>query len=179
MVKSFRFDINALRALAVISVVLFHFDVPYFQGGFIGVDIFFVISGFLMAGIVCGAVLSNNFSFFSFYLSRARRIWPALFLLSVVLLVFGWFALMTDDYKILGAHVRESIFFTSNIKYFSEAGYFDQASNSKWLLHTWSLSVEWQFYVLYPIVIYFFIKSLEVIKLYFGCMFLFFYFPFC
>lgn len=158
MVKSFRFDINALRALAVISVVLFHFDVPYFQGGFIGVDIFFVISGFLMAGIVCGAVLSNNFSFFSFYLSRARRIWPALFLLSVVLLVFGWFALMTDDYKILGAHVRESIFFTSNIKYFSEAGYFDQVSNSKWLLHTWSLSVEWQFYILYPIVIYFFYK---------------------
>lgn len=156
MDKKFRFDINALRALAVISVVLFHFNVPYFQGGFVGVDIFFVISGFLMSGIVCSSVLENKFSFSNFYLSRARRIWPALFLLSAVLLVFGWFTLMTNDYKILGGHVRESVLFTSNLKYFSEAGYFDQTSHSKWLLHTWSLSVEWQFYILYPIVVYFF-----------------------
>lgn len=151
--RAFRYDINALRALAVIAVVLYHFQIPMFYAGFIGVDIFFVISGFLMTSIVCDGVLSNRFVFKDFYVARARRIWPGLIVLCMALLVLGGFILITSDYKILASHVRESLLFTSNFKYLSEAGYFDQASQSKWLLHTWSLSVEWQFYLFYPVVV--------------------------
>lgn len=156
--KTFRYDINALRAFAVIIVVLFHFQIPFFSAGFVGVDVFFVISGFLMTSIVCNAVATEKFSFWSFYAARARRIWPALIVLSVSVLALGWFVLMSEDYKTLAAHVRESLLFTSNIKYLSEAGYFDQTSHSKWLLHTWSLSVEWQFYLLYPLFVVLFFK---------------------
>lgn len=155
---AFRYDINALRAFAVLVVVFFHFQVPYFSAGFIGVDVFFVISGFLMTGIVCKALANERFSFLEFYVARARRIWPALIVLSLVVLVLGWFILMSADYKTLAAHVRESLLFTSNLKYLSEAGYFDQASHSKWLLHTWSLSVEWQFYLFYPVCVVLFFK---------------------
>lgn len=154
----FRYDINALRAFAVLIVVLFHFQIPYFSAGFIGVDVFFVISGFLMTGIVCKAVANERFSFLNFYVARARRIWPALIVLSLAVLVLGWFILMSADYKTLAAHARESLLFTSNLKYLSEAGYFDQASHSKWLLHTWSLSVEWQFYLIYPVLVVLFFK---------------------
>lgn len=155
---SFRYDINALRAFAVLVVVLFHFQVPYFSAGFIGVDVFFVISGFLMTGIVCKALANERFSFLEFYVARARRIWPALIVLSLAVLMLGWFILMSADYKTLAAHARESLLFTSNLKYLSEAGYFDQASHSKWLLHTWSLSVEWQFYLFYPLCVVLFFK---------------------
>lgn len=150
---SFRSDINGLRAWAVVAVVLYHFSVPGFPGGFSGVDVFFVISGFLMAGIVVGGLQKQNFSLGNFYLARARRIIPALLVLVLVLLAVGWFLLMPSDYKVLGRHARESLLFTSNMQYLSEAGYFDVASHEKWLLHTWSLSVEWQFYLLYPLVL--------------------------
>jgi peptidoglycan/LPS O-acetylase OafA/YrhL len=151
--EGFRTDINGLRAWAVVAVVLYHFQVPGFAGGFAGVDVFFVISGFLMAGIVCGGLAGNRFALFSFYLARARRIWPALIVLVVVLLAVGWFLLMPREYQLLGKHARESLFFTSNLRYLAEAGYFDTASHEKWLLHTWSLSAEWQFYLLYPLVL--------------------------
>ncbi|TXR40082.1 acyltransferase [Ectopseudomonas mendocina] len=151
--SGFRSDINGLRAWAVVVVVLYHFAVPGFPGGFAGVDVFFVISGFLMAGIVVGGLQRERFSLGNFYLARARRIIPALLVLVLVLLVVGWFLLMPSDYKVLGRHARESLMFTSNMQYLSEAGYFDVASHDKWLLHTWSLSVEWQFYLLYPLVL--------------------------
>lgn len=160
-IKAFRYDINMLRAIAVVFVVLFHFQIPLFSAGFIGVDIFFVISGFLMTSIVCDAALRDSFSFKSFYIARARRIWPALIVLCFAVLALGWFVLMTADYKMLATHIRESLLFTSNLKYLSEAGYFDQASHSKWLLHTWSLSVEWQFYLIYPLVIVLFSKTFK------------------
>lgn len=156
--RDFRYDINALRAFAVLIVVFFHFQVPFFSAGFLGVDVFFVISGYLMTSIVCESILANNFSFKQFYIARARRIWPGLIVLCCAVLVLGWFALMTADYKTLASHVRDSLLFVSNLKYLSEAGYFDQASHTKWLLHTWSLSVEWQFYLFYPVVVFLFSK---------------------
>lgn len=149
----FRKDINGLRAIAVIAVVLFHFNPSWVPGGFAGVDVFFVISGFLMTGIIFRGMKEESFSIFNFYVSRANRIVPALAFLCLVLLVFGLYYLAPLDYEILGKHVASSILFMSNIAYWKESGYFDVASQEKWLLHTWSLSVEWQFYVIYPLVL--------------------------
>ncbi|WP_201615704.1 acyltransferase family protein [Psychrobacter urativorans] len=149
----FRKDINGLRAIAVIAVVLFHFNDSWMPGGFAGVDVFFVISGFLMTGIIFRGVEKDSFSIFKFYVARANRIIPALALLCLVLLVFGWFYLIPIDYKTLGKHAGSSISFLSNFAYWREAGYFDAASHEKWLLHSWSLSVEWQFYIIYPLVL--------------------------
>ncbi|UCQ11985.1 acyltransferase family protein [Edwardsiella tarda] len=148
----FRHDINGLRAWAVVAVVCYHFGVPGFFGGFVGVDIFFVISGFLMTGIIIKGLECGSFSLRDFYLSRAIRIIPALLVLCISLLIFGWIWLPNVDYKMLSAHVGTAVAFVSNIKLWREAGYFDAASHEKWLLHTWSLSVEWQFYILFPIV---------------------------
>lgn len=151
--KGFRADINGLRAWAVMAVVLYHFGVPGFQGGFVGVDVFFVISGFLMTGIIVGALQAGGFSLWQFYWARARRILPALVALCAVALAVGWFALMPAEYQTLGRHVRDSLLFTSNLRYLGEAGYFDTGAHDKWLLHTWSLSVEWQFYLLLPLAL--------------------------
>lgn len=149
----FRLDINGLRAWAVVAVVLYHFGLPWVSGGFVGVDVFFVISGFLMTGIIVSALQRGSFSLWGFYLARARRIMPALIVLCAAVLLLGWFILMPKEYQPLGRHVRESLLFVSNLTYLGEAGYFDSASHEKWLLHTWSLSVEWQFYLMQPIVL--------------------------
>lgn len=151
---SFRTDINGLRAWAVMVVVLYHFGVPGFTGGFVGVDVFFVISGFLMTSIIIGGLDrggGDGFSLLAFYLARAKRILPALVVLCAVLLALGWLALPSPDYATLATHTLASLAFLSNVKFWREAGYFDVASHDKWLLHTWSLSVEWQFYLLLPI----------------------------
>lgn len=148
--SEFRSDINGLRAWAVLVVVLYHFDIPGFGGGFVGVDVFFVISGFLMTGIVVKGLEAERFSLLGFYLARARRIVPALWVLCACLLVLGWFFLLPPDYKTLGVHSVTAMGFWSNLRFWGEAGYFDVSSHQKWLLHTWSLSVEWQFYILLP-----------------------------
>lgn len=122
-------------------------------GGFAGVDVFFVISGFLMTGIIFRGMEQDNFSVLNFYVARANRIIPALALLCLALLFFGWFYLTPLEYKALGKHAASSVGFLSNFVYWREAGYFDAASHEKWLLHTWSLSVEWQFYIIYPLVL--------------------------
>ncbi len=122
-------------------------------GGFAGVDVFFVISGFLMTGIIFRGIEQENFSILKFYVARANRIIPALAVLCLVLLVFGWFYLTPLDYRALGKHAGSSMGFLSNIIYWRESGYFDAASHEKWLLHTWSLSAEWQFYIIYPLVL--------------------------
>lgn len=159
--KNFRGDINGLRAWAVISVILYHFGIKGFSGGFVGVDVFFVISGFLMVGIIVsgleksakGEGVNSDFSIINFYLSRARRIIPALLVLCVVLMVVGWFFLPSLEYKALGTHTISALGFFSNIQFWREAGYFDAGSHDKLLLHTWSLSVEWQFYLILPLVL--------------------------
>ncbi|PAR29085.1 acyltransferase family protein, partial [Vibrio metoecus] len=149
----FRNDINGLRAIAVVAVVIFHFNANWLPGGFAGVDVFFVISGFLMTGIIMSGLEQGNFSILKFYVARANRIIPVLAILCFSLLVYGWFFLIPLDYGMLGKHVGSSMLFLSNIVYWNEIGYFDTASDEKWLLHTWSLSAEWQFYIIYPLVL--------------------------
>jgi peptidoglycan/LPS O-acetylase OafA/YrhL len=158
MAGNFRNDVNGLRAIAVALVVLFHFDIRGFSGGFVGVDIFFVISGFLMASIVVRDLESGRTavleSVWTFYRARVNRIVPALLVLVIVLSAVGWFFLSSFDYEIFAKHALSAVTFSSNIILWLESGYFDTASHDKWLLHTWSLSVEWQFYILFPIVLH-------------------------
>jgi len=147
----FRKDINGLRAIAVIAVVLFHFNASWMPGGFAGVDVFFVISGFLMTGIIFRGIEQENFSILRFYLARADRIIPALAALCFVILVFGYFFLTPWDYKTVGRDIATSMFFVSSIMFSLAGGYFDTGDN--FLLHTWSLSTEWQFYIIYPLLL--------------------------
>lgn len=148
----FREDINGLRAWAVLAVVFYHLPFAYqLPGGFAGVDIFFVISGFLMTSIILGGNQQGQFSIVKFYMSRVRRILPALLFLVVTLLTMGWFLLTTPDYQSLSNEAAAALGFVSNIYYWDNAGYFDASALDKWLLHSWTLSVEAQFYLLYPI----------------------------
>ena len=156
--RSFRSDINGLRAWAVVAVILYHFKVGGFGGGYVGVDIFFVISGFLMTGIIARALQNGAadapMSFlWNFFLARGKRILPALIVVCLLLLVLGYFTLSGQEFKDLGDQTRSAVLFFSNIKFWRETDYFAAASQSIWLLHTWSLSVEWQFYVILPVAL--------------------------
>ena len=149
----FREDINGLRAFAVLGVLIFHFNHAWLPGGFAGVDVFFVISGFLMTSIIFRGLEGNNFSILNFYRSRFRRIVPALLVVVALLAIYGWLFLSPIPYYALSKHGGSSLLFFSNFIYLNESGYFDVASLEKLLLHTWSLSVEWQFYLIYPVVL--------------------------
>lgn len=171
---TFREDINGLRAWAVIAVLLFHFSLIGLPGGFAGVDVFFVISGYLMTAIIVVGYEKGNFSIGKFYMARARRILPALMVVIVTLLALGWFWLPTPDYQELGKQSAYSLAFLSNIGYWRSAGYFDAAAQEKWLLHTWSLAVEAQFYVLYPLFValmWRFFKDLKALTIGLGLLF--------
>ena len=155
--SNFRADINGLRAWAVVSVIFYHFGIFGFSGGFVGVDIFFVISGYLMTGIIVrgltdSLISGKRFSVLEFYVSRAKRILPALIVLCLFVLALGWLVLLPQEYHTLGAYVISALGFFSNIKFSRESGYFDVSSHENLLLHTWSLSVEWQFYLVLPLV---------------------------
>ncbi|WP_192559262.1 acyltransferase family protein [Pseudomonas allokribbensis] len=150
---AYRRDIDGLRAVAVIAVVLFHFGVPGFTGGFVGVDVFFVISGYLITSIIWNQRQAGRFSFVEFWARRARRILPALFAMIIAVLAVGWFLLAPKDYEELGRSVRYQVTFVSNILFMRQDGYFDVASDLKPLLHTWSLAVEEQFYILFPLLL--------------------------
>lgn len=149
--RDFRADINGLRAVAVLIVVLYHLGVPGFRGGYVGVDVFFVISGYLMTQAVLTKFAKGTFSAVDFYAARARRLAPALLVLCAVLLLVGFFVLLPLAYQALSKSILSSITFLSNVVFWQERGYFDAPSQTKWLLHTWSLSLEWQFYLVYPL----------------------------
>lgn len=150
---SYRADIDGLRAIAVSGVVLFHADVPGFRGGFTGVDVFFVISGFLIAGLIVGQIERGEFDLLSFWVRRARRILPAL--LTVIICSAALFSIALPPTAMMnfGQSILAQLFFASNILFWLESGYFDLDSLDKPLLHTWSLSVEEQFYVLAPLLL--------------------------
>lgn len=150
----YRPDIDGLRAIAVLLVVSFHAYPKSIPGGFIGVDIFFVISGYLITNIIIGSISNNQFSLLDFYSRRIKRIFPALSLVFISCLIFGWFALLNDEYRELGKHVFGGAGFFSNLLLWSESGYFDTSSKAKPLLHLWSLGIEEQFYLLWPILLW-------------------------
>lgn len=151
----YRPDIDGLRAIAVLSVVIFHGFPNWITGGFIGVDIFFVISGYLITSIIFENLDKGSFSFREFYARRINRIFPALLLILSGSILFGWFFLLADEYKQLGKHIAAGSTFISNLVLWSESGYFDNAAETKPLLHLWSLGIEEQFYILWPLIIWF------------------------
>jgi peptidoglycan/LPS O-acetylase OafA/YrhL len=152
---AYRADIDGLRAVAVLIVLGFHGFPGTLKGGFIGVDIFFVISGFLISSLILNGLNKKTFSFGEFYLRRIKRIFPALILVLCFCLVFGWFTLWVNEYQQLGKHIASSATFISNFIYWGEAGYFDGDPESKPLLHLWSLAIEEQFYILLPFLLWF------------------------
>lgn len=151
---SYRADIDGLRALAVVSVVAYHAFPSFLRGGFVGVDIFFVISGFLISGIIFDGLERSKFSFLEFYARRIRRIFPALILVLSTCLAFGWFLLLSGEYQALGKHVASGAAFLSNFTLWTESGYFDQTAPAKPLLHLWSLAIEEQFYLCWPLLLW-------------------------
>ena len=148
----YRPDIDGLRAIAVLGVVFYHADLG-FPGGYVGVDVFFVISGYLITSLILKELKSGHFSMLNFWERRARRILPALAVLVAVVLAVGWFVMLPADYETLGKQTIALVFFSSNIKFWMESGYFDSLASEKPLLHTWSLSLEEQFYLVIPILL--------------------------
>lgn len=150
----YRADIDGLRALAVLLVVAFHAFPRSVPGGFVGVDVFFVISGFLISTILFENMKAGTFTFKDFYIRRVRRIFPTLIVVLLSCLIFGWFNLLDDEYKQLAKHVVGGALFVANFVLWGEAGYFDNAAEAKPLLHLWSLGIEEQFYILWPIALW-------------------------
>ncbi|MDB5888027.1 MAG: O-antigen acetylase [Rhodocyclales bacterium] len=150
----YRPDIDGLRAIAVLAVVGFHAFPDLLHGGFIGVDVFFVISGFLISTIIFDSLQRDSFSFLAFYSRRIKRIFPALLLVLIACFAFGWFALLADEYKQLGEHIAGSAGFVSNFVLWNESGYFDNTAATKPLLHLWSLGIEEQFYLAWPLLLW-------------------------
>jgi peptidoglycan/LPS O-acetylase OafA/YrhL len=152
--NSYRLDVDGLRAIAVIAVLAFHAFPLIFPAGFIGVDIFFVISGFLISGIILDGLKGGTFTFVDFYSRRVRRIFPALAVVCAACLAFGWVALLPDEFRSLGKHVVGGATFISNIILLRESGYFDVNAQLKPLLHLWSLGIEEQYYLVWPAVLF-------------------------
>lgn len=161
----YRSDIDGLRAIAVISVVIYHAGSTVFTGGFVGVDIFFVISGYLITSIILKDIEFSNFSMARFYERRARRILPVLFFILFVTLLVNSQILIPDDYKILAISTIYTIFFAANIFFaFIIGDYFGTGADFQPLLHTWSLAVEEQFYIVFPLLLLLIINFQSYIK---------------
>ncbi len=162
---TYRPDIDGLRAVAVLLVVFHHAFPQVLKGGFIGVDVFFVISGFLISTIIFQSLEQGAFSFLDFYKRRVKRIFPALSLVLIASFVCGWFVLLPADYKQLGKHMAAGAAFVSNFAFWNESGYFDSGSKLKPLLHLWSLGIEEQYYIFWPfIVLYAWKRKISLFK---------------
>lgn len=143
--------IDGLRAIAVLAVIFFHADISFFSGGFVGVDVFFVISGYLITTIIYSKIENNTFSLLEFYIKRIKRLIPALFFMMLCCLPFAWFFLLPSEMKSFGKSLIGASTYTANIVFWKEGGYFGVTNELKPLLHTWSLAVEEQFYILFPL----------------------------
>ena len=155
----YRPDVDGMRALAVLAVVVYHYSPANLPGGFIGVDVFFVISGYLITGILVKATGENQFRTFGgllsdFYQRRIRRIFPSLIVVLIACLVTGWLVMFSEEYARLGNYVAAGAAYIENFVLWSESGYFDHASIDKTLLHLWSLAVEEQFYIAWPLLLW-------------------------
>ncbi len=151
---SYRADIDGLRAIAVLGVLGFHFFPEHIRGGFVGVDIFFVISGYLVTGTIYKNLISHQFLFENFYIKRVRRIFPSLIVVLIFNLMAGIVLLLSDELKSLGKHMVGGVGFFSNFLLYFESGYFEKSTDLKPLLHLWSLAIEEQFYLIWPVVIW-------------------------
>ena len=152
--RAYREDIDWLRAIAVLAVVAFHFEAPAVFGGFVGVDIFFVISGYLITGIIQSEVKSGTFSFARFYERRVRRLLPALYAMVALTAIPSFHYLLTSERQEFFRSIAAVVTFTSNFFFWFQTGYFDHAAVEKPLLHTWSLAVEEQFYLALPLLLW-------------------------
>lgn len=150
----YRPDIDGLRAVAVLSVVIYHAFPSMLRGGFIGVDVFFVISGFLISSIIFESLERGSFSFAQFYVRRINRIFPALLAVFLACYGVGWFLLAADEYQQLAKHLIAGAGFVSNFVLWMESGYFDTSAETKPLLHLWSLGIEEQFYIVWPLMVW-------------------------
>jgi peptidoglycan/LPS O-acetylase OafA/YrhL len=158
---NYRPDIDGLRGLAVLAVVLFHADLDSFSGGFVGVDIFFVISGYLITALITEDIRQGRFSLLAFYERRIRRILPALFAVLACSAVAAALLLMPEEFESFGRSLVAATLFASNILFWQESGYFDAPAETKPLLHTWSLAVEEQFYIVFPLFLLFVFRFLK------------------
>lgn len=151
---AYRPDVDGLRAVAILVVVIFHAFPRALPGGFVGVDVFFVISGFLISSIIFSELKRGGFRFGRFYARRVMRLFPALILVLLTCMVLGWFALLPGEIEQLGKHVAAGMGFGQNVMLWTEAGYFDASADLKPLRHLWSLGVEEQYYLLYPLLVW-------------------------
>src|SRR6266702_7731681 len=149
----YRPDIDGLRGIAILAVLGFHASPTYMPGGYVGVDVFFVISGFLISTLILAQLRRSTFTLSDFYIRRARRLFPALAIVLVSSLALGWFTLLPQEFESLGKHVAAAAAFVLNFTVWREGGYFDPAANLNPVLHLWSLGIEEQFYLVWPLVL--------------------------
>ena len=154
----YRPEIDGLRAMAILPVVFYHLGFSYFKGGFFGVDIFFIISGYLITSILLNDYYSNNFSFTNFYIRRARRILPNIIIIIFLISFVSFFIMPFDELQKFISSIIPSLFFFSNFYFSNKNEYFDLDIDLNPLVHTWSLSFEEQFYIIFPLFLFFFLR---------------------
>jgi peptidoglycan/LPS O-acetylase OafA/YrhL len=162
--SNYRKDIDGLRAISVLGVIGFHLFPNMFNGGFIGVDIFFVISGFVIAKTIQNSFENHDFNFLNFYKRRILRLYPCLVVVLITCLITGWYLLLSSEYLLLSKHVLGGLSYTTNIMLLKEAGYFDVSNDFKPLMHLWSLGIEGQFYLLWPFIFFFLLKNRQYLN---------------